>query len=170
MSEFCTEQRIRSALLAIKESSLRGWEKWIQIEFSLFLKQHADIDDWEKEYQYLLDGRKNECIKAFVDFSFRKKNTNRDLRIALEFKAIDRLTTCIDEMVKDWEKINCVRKSDDDMRSFWVVGFHQTGEMAPEKIEEVVLERLDTKHSCQLYRNRLKTVLVGESGFAFTVF
>lgn len=170
LDEFCTSTRVRSALKKIGSHDLTGWEKWIQIEFAIFLHDHNHVADFRREHGYSLDQRKAKRSKAYADFSFRKKRTNKNVKILLEFKANRKLRACIDGMIADWDKILCVRTNDDNIRSFWVVGFHGIDGCEPEEIEHSVFEMVKKKTSVTLFKNRLKTIVIGRTGYAVTLF
>ncbi len=170
LDKFCADTRVRSVLKKIGSHDLTGWEKWIQVEFAIFLHDHDDVADFCREYEYQLDQRKANRAKAYADFSFRKKGMSKDVKIILEFKANRKLRACIDGMVADWNKIECVRASDDDIRSFWVVGFHGLDGCKPEEILKSVSQMVAEKMSIKLFKNRLKTTAIGKTGFAVTLF
>ncbi|MBU4178233.1 MAG: hypothetical protein KKG98_09235 [Proteobacteria bacterium] len=175
LHEFCSDTKFgsfRSKLKKIGELELKGWEKWLQIEFSMFLHAHTDIvfDTGSREYCYILDQRKANKCKAYADFSFRKKNSSKDLRIVLEFKANPRQTSCVQGMIADCEKIWSVRGSDDDMRSFWVVGFHKFDGKSAEELKENALRLVNEKHEQEVRKSMLECMLIGRSGYALTVF
>lgn len=173
--EFCsdTAQRsFRSKLKNIGELKLKGWEKWLQIEFSMFLHAHPTIvfDNGSREYCYELDQRMANRCKAYADFAFRKKKSSKDLRIVLEFKAHPSQTSCVRGMIADCEKIWSVRGSDDDMRSFWVVGFHESAGKSVEELKEKALELVNEKHEQEIRKSMLECMLVGKTGYALTIF
>ena len=170
MEEFCTNSRVRNTLKTISQSKLTGWEKWLQIEFLMFLQKHPEICDPKNEQLYYLDGRKSDQKKAYADFSFRKKFSEKSSRVVLEFKANNRLSTCIDGMINDWIKICCVRQSEDNMRSFWVVGFHRIENKEIGQIEKIIKKLVEERSKWKIGQNLIKTIPVSNSGYAVTLF
>lgn len=107
-----------------KEDRIRGWETWWQVEFALYLENHKNISEWCRESPYECDGRKTNKTKLVIDFLLRKKNCKVGSYIGLELKQAWSFSKTIREMFKDIDKIDLVKPSTDDLRSFWNIGVY----------------------------------------------
>jgi hypothetical protein len=122
-TQFFRSKHLRQTLMAIQEDSITGWEKWLQIEFAAFLRQHDSVKAWGRESQYKLDGRLAKVRQTCaVDFIIHQKAKHSHL--ALEIKQIRSPASCINGMLKDIKKLAKIRKSDYDIRGVWCLGVH----------------------------------------------
>lgn len=125
VEDFFRRARIRSTLAAIRAESITGWEKWLQIEFASFIRQHAEVKGWSRESSYQLDQRVAEArSKCAVDFIIHQKRKHSHL--AVEMKQIKSPSSCVNAMIKDIKKLHSIRRSEFDIRSVWCIGVHDT--------------------------------------------
>jgi len=113
---------------SINGKQIYDWEKWLQIEFAIFLFDEASLADWGREKRYLLDGRKKDRIKfkktTTVDFWIKRKYQKKPGEILIEFKRARSINGCISKMIKDGSLLRRIKKSNSEVRSFWMIGFH----------------------------------------------
>jgi len=109
-------------------TQIYDWEKWLQIEFAMFLFEEDSLADWGREKKYWLDGRKKYRIKykesTTVDFWVKRKHQKISGEILIEFKRARSINGCISKMIKDGSLLRRIKKSNSEIRSFWMVGFH----------------------------------------------
>ncbi|AZN65023.1 MAG: hypothetical protein A3F63_06185 [Pseudomonadales bacterium RIFCSPHIGHO2_12_FULL_40_16] len=108
------------------EFEIKGWEIWLQVEFAIFMHNHARISQVEREVRYEFDKRsskdKNICS---IDFMIRQKNKHSS--IPLEIKQHKNISHCIRYMFKDMEKYEKIRGSKITTERFlWCLGIHPT--------------------------------------------
>jgi len=122
--QFFRSPHIKKSFHTIDEAGLTGWEKWLQIEFAIYLESQDSIAGWKREAHYHLDGRvaagKKKCS---VDFVIKQKW--KWSHLALEVKQIKSADRCVDHMVKDKARIAAIRGTQFDIRSVWSLGVHQ---------------------------------------------
>lgn len=133
--EFFKQEDIINKLNRFVENQIKGWEIWLQVEFALFLFNHTDVSEVEREKRYELDKRmsKDKDICS-IDFMIRQKR--KQSSIPLEIKQHENASHCIRYMLKDIEKYEKVRGSSATTgRSLWCLGVHPT-------VEEEYLNKL----------------------------
>ena len=133
--EFFMQEDIVNKLNGFVENQIKGWEIWLQVEFALFLFNHTDVSEVEREKRYELDKRmsKDKDICS-IDFMIRQKR--KQSSIPLEIKQHENASHCIRYMLKDIEKYEKVRGSSTTTgRSLWCLGVHPT-------VEEEYLNKL----------------------------
>lgn len=133
--EFFKQEDIVNKLNGFVENQIKGWEIWLQVEFALFLFNHTDVSEVEREKRYELDKRmsKDKDICS-IDFMIRQKR--KQSSIPLEIKQHENASHCIRYMLKDIEKYEKVRGSSTTTgRSLWCLGVHPT-------VEEEYLNKL----------------------------
>lgn len=126
--EFFRQDDIVKKLNDFVENKIKGWEIWLQVEFALFLYNHSDVSEVEREKRYELDKRisKDKDICS-IDFLIRQKR--KQSSIPLEIKQHENTSHCIRYMLKDIEKYEKVRGSSVTTgRSLWCLGIHPTVE------------------------------------------
>ena len=140
---FFKQGRVQQALTAIEKAEITGWEKWWQIELALFLSQHNDISDWNMEEPFFTDRRtaiKQDSIA--VDLCFRRKRHSTDSMIFLELKQDANWQRCIDNMMRDADKIYRSQSRSlggAAIRNFFVVGVYPRESKAD--VHDYVTER-----------------------------
>lgn len=118
------------SLINTPEKKVHDYEKWLQIEFAMFLyqRQNGDISDWGREKTYLLDRRLKSRIKhrktTTVDFWLKRKYQKLPGEIIIEFKRAKSINECVKRMINDGSLLRKINRSDNIIRSFWMVGFH----------------------------------------------
>ena len=175
LCKFSENRNIQKSLSTIKKCNIRGWEKWLQIEFALFLENHENCPNWKRETRYSLDRRSSKTAnQAYADFCIRKKYSSINHYIAIEFKAMNRWSDCLRGMMVDWAKIEKIKSSCDNIRALWVVGFHLTTHRGKTRsdieLQNLFKNAIENKHQISIPNTRLRTFLIGKTGFAFTVF
>jgi len=122
---FFSQKRIQKRLDVIDNRHITGWEIWFQIEFATYLDMKEEsISEWYREYPYSTDKRKTSQKKMFIDFLVRQKYAKKDSFVALELKQNISGKKCVNNMIKDINKVISMRKSESDIRSFWNVGVY----------------------------------------------
>ncbi len=167
-TEFFNKEHIIQRMSLIENKEISGWEIWLQVEFAMFLEGHLEVDEWIREFQYSMDRRssKNKKFMA-IDFLVRKRRARLGQYIAIEVKQNKSAASCINGMMKDVCKISLVKGSEDDIRSMWSLGVHQL--LLQEDLENLVKEYAE-KHQVELASNCIKTIRIGDTNLAFTVF
>ena|SRR5450830_84992 len=124
--EFFSRSHTQKSLRLIDENEISGWEIWIQVEFSYFLSMHITEPEWGREVALDYD-RRSEKNKKFLrpDFLIRKKGWRRESYFALEFKQHTVAANCISNMVKDMHRVEKLRRSTIDLRSYWLLGIYK---------------------------------------------
>ncbi len=133
--EFFKQKDIVDKFNQFLDNQVKGWEIWLQVEFALFLFNHPDVSEVEREKRYELDKRmsKDKDICS-IDFLIRQKY--KQSSIPLEIKQHENASHCIRYMLKDIEKYEKIRGSSVATgRSLWCLGVHPT-------VEEDYLARL----------------------------
>ena len=133
--EFFKQKDIVDKFNQFLDNQVKGWEIWLQVEFALFLFNHPDVSEVEREKRYELDKRmsKDKDICS-IDFLIRQKY--KQSSIPLEIKQHENASHCIRYMLKDIEKYEKIRGSSVTTgRSLWCLGVHPT-------VEEDYLPRL----------------------------
>jgi len=123
VSAFFSKRHIQKGLNIIRTSEISGWEGWLQVEFAYFLSEHDSGPEWWREWPVEYDYRK-EKDRWFLrpDFIIRKKGWKTESYVALELKQHPEAGSCLNNMMADVAKVSKARKSELDIRSFWVLG------------------------------------------------
>lgn len=126
--EFFTQADIVNKLNQFIEKQVKGWEIWLQVEFALFLFNHPNVSEIEREKRYELDKRMSKDKETCsIDFLIRQKY--KQSSIPLEIKQHENASHCIRYMLKDIEKYEKVKGSSTTTgRSLWCLGVHPTVE------------------------------------------
>lgn len=145
LSGFFKQSRVQRALKAIAETDISGWEKWWQIELCLYASEHEDVGDWDMEEPFFTD-RRSEREKDIiaVDFCFRRKKHSCDSMIFLELKQNIDWKLCINNMMRDAEKINRsqIRSHNNaKIRNFFVAGVYPSASKT--EVHDYVFQRAD---------------------------
>lgn len=167
LDKFFSQKKIQNSLKRFSEKNITGWEIWIQIEFAAFLSSnYGDQIEWYREHSLLPDGRKDkERIRMAADFVFRRKGYKLDCYNVLEFKQHLSPKTCLANMYKDVEKIDKVKSSSIDMRSFWVIGLHDKSRMSKSEIKSYILKNFD-----DVVEKYILTKYIYNTPYAYTIF
>ena len=165
IDEFTSQKRIKDSLNVIEKENINGWEIWWQIEFAAFLSKHDKISSWEREKSLPVDGRTSWAKKnMFVDFYIKQKYSKKDTYIALELKQNKSMKQCITKMLRDINKVNSLKQSYNNLRSFWNIGIHRlTNKEKSKKYLNEISDRL--YRNCNYYTQHIK-----KTNFAFTIF
>lgn len=164
--EFFRRAHVKRILRAIDESAMKGWEKWLQIEFASFLGTHEGVRAWWRESKYDLDQRVLDSRKTCaVDFLVREKR--KQSHMALELKQANSPNGCIKGMLRDKRKIASIKYAKFDIRSVWCLGVHRAED--PNEIR-----RLTNYHSDKM-KTAIKSALfvsktIGKTSYAYTIF
>ncbi|AKF37311.1 hypothetical protein LI89_15640 [Yersinia enterocolitica] len=124
VDSFLKDETIRSKLAYISDKKTNDWEKWLQIELEYFMKNKHQLIVL-RETAAIPDKRilKNR-YKMYVDIIFRKKRTRINSYIFLELKCTKRVSALLKGIEMDINKVNSIRTTEYDQRSFWCIGFH----------------------------------------------
>lgn len=124
--EFFDKRSVRHKLSLINEMGITDYEKWLQIELLLFLKDHEKIRKVIREFKFELDRRKTGKQYCFVDFLIEKKKSHNDgIGIPIELKQAHSPTNCITKMLEDVRKCNDIKPSKQPTRFFWCLGIYK---------------------------------------------
>lgn len=169
LKPFFAEPRIIDVLKTLKNYDWAGWEKWLQIEMLHFLTKHEKISAFSKELKFKKKAKQEKNI--FVDLGFKIKGTHGEELILVEIKRKKSLKPCLNESLKDAEKIKTIPKSsfnelDKDInyspRSAWVLGFFHSSEIT----EKDILNIIETDSKYNIFNK--KTIycrLIEDTGF-----
>ena len=161
--EFFRQEDIVKKLNGFVVNQIKGWEVWLQVEFALFLFNHSDISEVEREKRYELDKRmsKDKDICS-IDFMIRQKRKKSS--IPLEIKQHENASSCIRYMLKDIEKYEKVKGSSATTgRSLWCLGVHST-------VGEDNLKRLiDDNKFREIHPDYVFSKNIEGTGFSFTL-
>lgn len=165
VEDFFRRAQIRSTLTAIREESITGWEKWLQIEFASFIRKHAEVKAWSRESSYQLDQRVAEArSKCAVDFIIHQRRKHSHL--AVEMKQIKSPSSCVNAMVKDIKKLHAIRRSEFDIRSVWCIGVHDTHPVADILREAVYY---GGKLGVEIQADLVYSKKIGQTGYSYTL-
>lgn len=163
---FFRRPHVKRTLVSIDQSSMTGWEKWLQIEFATYLGSHESVKAWWRESKYELDQRvlasRNTCA---VDFLIHEKW--KQSHMALELKQIGSANGCVKSMLRDKKKIAAIKYAKFDIRSVWCLGVHRAADSSE-------VRRLHTYHADKIKiptnHAHFTTKHIGRTGYAYTVF
>ena len=57
LTEFLSQPDLIERFQIMKQTKISGWETWFQIELAIFLQQHKNVAEWERESRHSLDKR-----------------------------------------------------------------------------------------------------------------
>ena len=165
-SAFFKRKAIKDTLAAIREDSIRGWEKWLQIELAVYLRKHKEVKAWGRETQYLLDKRVAKVrSKCAIDFIIHQ--TRKHSHLAVEIKQLNATKSCIDRMLRDMRKMNKIRGSEFDIRSVWCLGIHNATD-ADEVLRKVGYYAGELQ--VEIDPKLVVTRPIGRTGYSYTLF
>jgi hypothetical protein len=162
---FFRQSHVKKTLLAIFEEEITGWEKWLQIEISTYLREHEAVKNWGREVQHKLDKRIDKSKKSCaIDFVIHQKRKHSNL--ALEIKQGKRMVGCVQGMLRDLIKVNKIKNSQFESRGIWCLGIH------PAATASAVLAEVRyyaQKKGLVLNEKCIATEKIAKTGFSFTV-
>ncbi len=165
---FFQQPHIQKRLKLIEYRDITGWEIWLQVEFSIFLEEHIDVAEWEREFPYGIDRRSARHREyMLIDFIIRKKNALKDQYIAVEIKQNSNVSSCIRGMMEDTRKVLLVKGSENDLRTMWTLGVHPYVE--ENKLKEVINNYAD-KYDVELSESCIRSMPIENTKFAYTLF
>lgn len=162
---FFAQRSLRKTLSVIRDEEMTGWEKWLQVEFATFIREHDGVKAWSRETPYAIDKRIEKAReRCAVDFIVHQKY--KQSHLALELKQIDSVARCAQAMIKDIQKMRSIRRSEFDIRSVWCLGVH-ADEQAPTVLREFkyYAEKLDFDFDEKLFA----TQRIGKTGFSYSI-
>ena len=127
MNGFISQPHIKKGLKQISEIGITGWEKWWQVELAIYIDEYPNIEEWDIEHAFEVDGRKFQNTTLLVDFGFTMKGWNNQY-VFIELKQNEDFKRCIDNMFKDAEKYEALKsksKNGVSKRNVFVVGLFQ---------------------------------------------
>lgn len=164
-SAFFGRPHLKKRLIAISEEKMTGWEKWLQIEFATFVRDHPDIKAWWRESKYQLDGRLlSSRSKCAVDFLVHQRH--KQSHMAIELKQMNSADRCIGAMLKDIVKIGTIKKATFDIRTVWCIGVHHVED--PAEVYRLIKYKAD-KMNIDIDQNLVKTLKIGRTQYSFTI-
>ena len=108
LTEFLSQPDLIERFQIMKQTKISGWETWFQIELAIFLQQHENVAEWERESRHSLDKRKKDYRNNIsIDFYIRQKYAQES--IPLEIKQNEVARTCIRNMINDIAKFIRIR-------------------------------------------------------------
>lgn len=161
-------------LIETPDKRVHDYEKWLQIEFAMFLYQrpNSEVSDWGREKIYTLDRRLKSRIKhkksTTVDFWLKRKHQKKPGEILIEFKRAKSINNCVKQMINDGALLRKIKKSENMVRSFWMVGFHPS-----ETENHTVFDKAftqETKLNEWVNDRLLKTERIKRTNLSFSIF
>jgi hypothetical protein len=124
LTEFVSQPHLIRRFQIMKETKISGWEIWFQIELAIFLQQHEDVADWERESRHSIDKRKVDWRNNIsIDFYIRQRCAHG--LIPLEIKQNEVAKQCIKNMIEDINKFRKIKPSSHKTnREPWCLGIH----------------------------------------------
>lgn len=169
LTDFFEQRRIQRALYEIHECEATGWEKWWQIELALHLSDHEDVGAWNMEERFLTDLRRAvEKDSIAVDLCFRRKRCSSDSMIFLELKQDAEWKRCIDNMLRDAEKVFSAQSRSHEgaaVRSFFVAGIYPSEPKVA--VHDYIEKRLD---QFEIDWDLMDTKFIAHTPYSFTMF
>ena len=174
VSGFFSSASIQKGLDAIDEVGITGWEKWWQVEFAIWLSEHEDIGDWAMEEVFLTDlRRRTEKDTIAIDMGFRMKGCSTDEMLFLELKQNDDWRRCIENMIKDAEKVETAQERSVDskvkIRNFFVVGVYRNTDVSKKQVHDYIEQRAQ-QEDIPFERQHVFTKFIPNTPFGVTVF
>lgn len=164
VDKFFQGQAIKKKLTRLHELDITRFEKWLQVEFGLFLAEQESVTNLALEGHYNVDGRKTDRLWAFVDLVFRKKNCAKDSLLCVELKQCTSFATCLSKMIKDLRKTNALKEWEGErLRDCFFLGIHEY------KDEEDVIDCVSKKYNLPS-RQRVISKSIGRTGYSYTIF
>lgn len=164
--DFFAQDEIVKKLQKFKNQrcEIKGWEIWLQVEFALFLQDHAQVSEIEREKKFQMDLRRSkDKTNCSIDFFIRQKHKHTG--IPLELKQDLAAKTCIRHMLKDIGKFEKIRNAVMPTgRSLWCLGVHQTVQ------EETVLKVIKENTVFELNLDYVKISEIEGTEYSFTLF
>jgi hypothetical protein len=168
MTSFVKQKHIQNRLNFIDNHYVTGWETWLQIEFAHFINSHENVSEWSREDQFSTDKRKSKFKdKIAIDFLVRQKGFSKDKYIALELKQHYSIETCIAYMMDDIAKLDNVKLSETNFRSFWNIGIHPRDNKTT--IKNKIIKKMKQK-DIDLYNEFREIRYIPSTSYAFTIF
>ncbi|WP_324005051.1 hypothetical protein [Aeromonas hydrophila] len=161
-------------LIETPDKRVHDYEKWLQIEFAMFLyqRQNSEVSDWGREKNYLLDRRLKSRIKhkrtTTVDFWLKRKYQKYPGEILIEFKRAKSINSCVKQMIDDGALLRKINKSEHTVRSFWMVGFHPS-ETESHKVFDKAFKQ-EAKLNEWINDRKLKTERIEGTNLSFSIF
>ena len=169
LSGFFKQARIQRALKAIADTGVSGWEKWWQIELVLYASEHQNVGDWDMEEPFYTDRRcERQKDVIAVDFCFRRKKHSCDSMIFLELKQNEDWRACIDNMMRDADKIYRSQSRSHNnakIRNFFVAGVYRSVSKAD--VHNFVFQRAD---DLDINVDCVDTKFIANTDYSFTMF
>lgn len=165
---FFAQRHIHRALNLIYEQEISGWEIWWQVEFATFLSMQESEPEWYREEAIDFD-RRMEKGKSFAraDFVIRKKRWKQDAYIALELKQHPVYSNCIRNMMNDVAKVEKLKNSYLDIRSFWVLGvFKRESKSHVKEVVSACLEDSGYEFNGSIFLNKV----IPKTPYAYCLF
>jgi hypothetical protein len=174
VDEFFSRKSIGRALALIDELGITGWEKWWQVEFATWLADHDQIAEWVMEEVFLTDLRTRTAKDTIaIDLGFRMKGYSAKEMLFLELKQNEDLMRCIDNMLKDSEKVYTAQKYSKSnglmIRNFFVVGIYPTPSVGKKEVHDYIEDKAEAR-GIPVERQNIFTKFIPESPFSVTVF
>ncbi|MCK9622301.1 MAG: hypothetical protein M0R47_17400 [Methylobacter sp.] len=164
-SDFFARKSVRDTLCIISDFEISGWEKWIQIEFAKFCKDHEEISEWGRELRYELDRRmSNGKSSCSVDFLIRQKRKQSPLGI--EIKQQSSPNGCVKAMLRDVAKVRRIKYSQDNLRGIWCIGIHSA--TSPAEVNRLIAYHADSMN-IDIDPDLVFSKEIGRTGFSVTV-
>lgn len=166
MESFFEQELITERLRFIQEKGILSWESWWQIEFFNFCESDASVAECYREERYGCDGRKGKQKILAIDFLIRKKGADKGEYIGVELKRHNYLCYCFSGMFDDIEKLNKIKETEDDLRSFWCIGVYPKKENIEGEVLDKINELCKTKEIDIAYQ---KTCEIHNTSFMMTI-
>lgn len=163
---FFKQAHIKKTLAAIHEDKITGWEKWLQIEFASFVREHESVKAWGRESRYKLDQRMTRNkLTCSVDFILHQRNKHSHM--AVEMKQVNAMTSCVAAMLRDVKKLQKIKGAEYDIRSVWCLGIHKRALIADVRREALYYA---SKHGIEINEDFIVSERIGRTEYSFTVF
>lgn len=124
IGSFFKQRHIIKRLNEIDEHEIYGWEIWLQVEMLLYFRKLDQISEVYREEPCAMDRRKTYKTKCAIDLVIRQKRARSF--IPLEIKQSWYAPRCINQMLRDIEKYECIKSRDlPTERAIWCMGIHK---------------------------------------------
>lgn len=125
LHSFFKQKHIVKRLNEIDEHQIYGWEIWLQVEMLLYFRQLGElISEVYREEPCAMDRRKTFKTKCAIDLIIRQKYARSF--IPLEVKQCWYAPRCINQMLRDIQKYECIKIRDlPTDRAIWCIGIHK---------------------------------------------
>lgn len=163
VEKFFEDKTIKKKLRFIRESRISGWEKWMQVEFGMFLDGHTEVMQADREQKFAVDGRKTYKTRAHIDFVFRKKNCAIDQLLGVELKRRNSFHTCLAGMIEDANKFYTLKGK--DLRGAYCLGIHT------EKDQDYVINTVwEQCREILPSKQRIISRQISDTDYSYTIF